>query len=66
MFFEQATYPIGMQEFVMYNPLNQQTMSVHNRDTLESPQENVEGERRFHADRAHDAGVPHWKYFWFD
>lgn len=66
VYFEQLTYPIGTQEFVMYNPLDEHAMIVHNRDLLESPQEQVEGERRFHATAARDAGVPHWKYFWFD
>jgi hypothetical protein len=66
VFFEQFTYPIGAQEFVMYNPLDQQEMIVHNQDLLESSQEQLNRERRFHARAAHDAGVPHWKYFWFD
>jgi hypothetical protein len=50
----------------MYNPLDQQEMIVHNQDLLESSQEQLNRERRFHARAAHDAGVPHWKYFWFD
>jgi hypothetical protein len=66
VFFEQVTYPIGMQEFVMYNPLDKQVMIVHNQDLLESSQEQVDRERTFHARAARDAGVRHWKYFWFD
>ena len=66
VFFEQPTFPIGTQEFVMYNPRDEHVMMVHNQDLLESAQEQVEGERNFHARRARDTGVPHWKYFWFD
>jgi len=66
VFFEQPTFPIGTQEFVMYNPVDEHVMIVHNQDLLESPPEQVEQERRFHARAARDAGVPHWKYFWFD
>jgi hypothetical protein len=70
VFFEQLTFPIGMREFVMYNPLDEHTFMVHDQDILESPQEQVDAERRFHA--LHHAYVvpppspPHWKYFWFD
>lgn len=66
VFFEQPTWPIGTQEFVMYNPRDEHMMIVHNQDLLESPQQQVEGERSFHASRARDAGIRHWKYFWFD
>jgi hypothetical protein len=66
VFFEQFTYPIGTQEFVMYNPRGEQVMIVHNQDLLESGRAQVEGERAFHARAARDAGVRHWKYFWFD
>lgn len=66
VFFEQPTWPIGTQEFVMYNPRDEHMMIVHNQDLLESPQEQVDDERRYHARAARDAGVAHWKYFWFD
>jgi hypothetical protein len=66
VFFEQPTFPIGMREFVMYNPAGQHAMIVHNQDLLESPAEQVSRERSFHARAARDAGVPQWKYFWFD
>lgn len=66
LFFEQLTWPIGTQEFVVYNPRDEHTMIVHNQDLLESPQEQVDRERRFHTRAARDAGVSHWKYFWFD
>ena len=70
VFFEQFTFPIGMREFVMYNPLDEHTFMVHDQDILESPQEQVDAERRFHAvHHAHDVpppSPPHWKYFWFD
>ena len=66
VFFEQLTFPIGTQEFVMYNPRDEHVMIVHNQDLLESAQEQVDREQRFHARAARDAGVRHWKYFWFD
>jgi hypothetical protein len=66
VFFEQPTWPIGTQEFVMFNPRDEHAMIVHNQDLLESPRENVEQERNYHRRAARDAGVPHWKYFWFD
>lgn len=50
----------------MYNPRDEHVMIVHNQDLLESSQQQVEGERNFHASRARDAGVRHWKYFWID
>lgn len=66
VYFEHLTVPIGTQEFVMYNPLGQHSMIVHNQDTLEAPSGQVEQERQFHARAARDAGVSRWKYFWFD
>ena len=66
VFFEQLTWPIGTQEFVMYNPRDEHVMIVHNQDLLESTPEQVDRERNFHARAARDTGVPHWKYFWFD
>lgn len=66
VFFEHPTWPIGTQEFVMYNPRDEHVMIVHNQDLLESPQGQVDEERQFHARAARDAGPPHWKYFWFD
>lgn len=66
VFFEQLTSPIGTQEFVMYNPRDEHAMIVHNQDLLESAPGQVERERAFHARAARDAGVPRWKYFWFD
>jgi len=66
VFFEHPTFLIGMQEFVMYNPRDEHNMIVHNVDELESPRGQVEAERNYHARAARDAGVRHWKYFWFD
>jgi hypothetical protein len=50
----------------MYNPRDEHAMMVHNFDLLESPQVQVDAERRYHAAAARDAGAPHWRYFWFD
>jgi hypothetical protein len=70
VFFEQFTFPIGMQEYVMYNPLNEQTLMVHDQDLLEATQEQIDAEREFHVVH-HAHGVPppaptHWKFFWCD
>lgn len=66
VFFEQPTWRIGTQEFVMYNPRDEHVMIVHNQDLLESTQEEVDRERNFHGRAARDAGVRHLKYVWFD
>ena len=66
VFFEQPTFPIGTQEFVMYNPLDEHAMMVHNQDLLEAPPGQVDRERAFHARAARETGVARWKYFWFD
>jgi hypothetical protein len=70
VFFEQFTYPIGVQEFVMYNPLDEQTLMVHDQDLLEATQEQIDAERAYHLrHNAHAVPAPappHWKYFWFD
>jgi hypothetical protein len=50
----------------MYNPRGEHLIIVHNSDVLESPQAQVDAERRYHARSARDAGVTNWKYFWFD
>ena len=65
VFFEQPTYPIGTLEFVMYNPVDEHVMIVHNQDLLESAREQVAQERAFHARAARHADARHWKYFWF-
>jgi hypothetical protein len=71
VFFEHFTvFPIGTREFVMYNPLGEQTFMVHDQDILESPPQQVDAERRYHvAHHARDVpppAPPNWKRFWFD
>jgi hypothetical protein len=70
VFFEQFTFPIGVREYVMYNPLGEQTLMVHDQDLLEATQEQIDAERRYHlAHHAYDVPPParaHWKFFWFD
>jgi hypothetical protein len=70
VFFEQFTFPIGMREYVMYNPLDEHSLMVHDQDLLEAAPEQIDAERAFHvAHHAHAVPAPassHWKFFWFD
>lgn len=66
LFFEQSALNFGTNEFVMYNPRDQQVMSSHKMHLLElTPQQLTPGARLGHY-AVHDAPHPHWKYFWFD
>ena len=66
LFFEQFASQFGTQEFVMYNPRDEQAMTSHKLDLLElSPRELIVEQGRGHY-AVHDAPHPHWKYFWFD
>lgn len=62
--FEQLAWPIGTQEFVVYNPRDRQTMTSHAMDLLEFTGRDLELRRGFYAVR--DTQHLHWKYFWFD
>jgi hypothetical protein len=70
VFFEQFTFPIGMREYVMYNPLDEHSLMVHDQDLLEATPAQIDAEREFHVvHHAHDVPPParaHWKFFWFD
>jgi hypothetical protein len=70
VFFEQFTFPIGVREYVMYNPLGEHSLMVHDQDLLEATTEQIDAERRYHVvHHAHDVpppAPPHWKFFWFD
>ena len=66
LLFEQPALHFGTREFVVYNPLDQQTVTSHKLDRLQlTPSELVLEHTRGH-NAVHDAGHPHWKYFWFD
>jgi hypothetical protein len=66
LLFEQPALHFGTREFVVYNPLHQQTVTSHRLDRLQlTPSELVLEHTRGH-NAVHDAGYPHWKYFWFD
>lgn len=66
LFFEQYSHRFGTQEFVVYNPRDEQVMTVHAMDLLEmTPQQLALDRTRGHY-AVHDAPQPHWKYFWFD
>lgn len=62
IFFEQLSTMVGTQEFVMYNKLNEQEMTVHNQDLLRIPYNNI-----FHGHhKVAQLAIPHWKIFYFD
>ena len=61
--FEQPALPFGTQEFVVYNPLDQQVMTSHAMALVQNPAE-LRWRRGHYAVR--DAGHPHWKSFLFD
>lgn len=65
--FEQPRFlfdNIGTREFVVYNPLDEQTMISHDSWIMFfTPDELGENQGWYEV---HDASVPHWKYFWFD
>lgn len=64
--FEQPALHFGTREFVVYNPLDQQTVTSHKLDRLQlTPSELVLEHSRGH-NAVHNAGHPHWKYYWFD
>ena len=64
LFFELPSNEIGTQEFVVYNPLDEQQMSAHDADRLQLSVEDQNRMRGYRATR--DAGRPHWKSFYFD
>jgi hypothetical protein len=64
--FEQGALRFGTQEFVAYNPRDRQVVTVHLVDLLELTPEQLALERTRGHYAVHDAGPPHWKYFWFD
>lgn len=64
VFFEQYTYDLAAREIVMYNPLNEQTITSHDSWILVLAPAELERSRGFFAVR--EVGLPNWKYFWFD
>ena len=66
LIFEQIARAFGTREFVVYNPRDRQVMTAHLVDLLELTPEQLALERTRGHYAVHDAGVPRWKYFWFD
>jgi hypothetical protein len=62
--FEQFQRALGVREFVVYNPRDQQVMTSHNADLLELTPAELEPRRGFN--NVHATQHPHWRYFWFD
>jgi hypothetical protein len=52
------------EEYVAYNPRDEQHVNAHPMDILQFTPEHLERTRGFHASGA--LRQPHWKYFWFD
>jgi len=67
LWFEQPRFlldNIGAREFVVYNPRDEHLMISHASWVLSFTSEQMRRNQGWF--RAHDAGPPHWKYFWFD
>ena len=67
LFFEQPRFlldQVGVREFVVYNPLDNQTLVSHTAWILELPPEELAASQGWFA--VHEAAEAHWKYFWFD
>lgn len=52
------------EEYVAYNPRDEQHVNAHPMDILQYTPEHLERTRGFHASGS--LRQPHWKYFWFD
>jgi hypothetical protein len=64
VYFEQFAYELPTREIVVYNPRDEQEFTSHDSWILVlSPAELLRARGHF---AVHDAGPPHWKYFWFD
>ena len=64
--FQNPTIGMGIQEFVVYNPLDQQGMTSHKMDMAQLTPAQLELERTRGHNEVHSGPRPHWKYFWFD
>ena len=67
LFFEQPRLlfdNMGTREWVVYNPSDEHRMFSHTAWFLLLTPEELERSQGWYA--VHTAGVPHWKYFWFD
>lgn len=62
--FEQPTFTLGTREFVVYNPLDEQTFTGHAMDLLQRSPADLELMRGYYA--VQDASRTHWKCFLFD
>jgi hypothetical protein len=64
--FEQFTYRLGTDEYLVYNPRDEQVFTAHAVDILELTPAQLALERtRGHYEEG-PASQPHWKYFRFD
>jgi hypothetical protein len=64
--FEQLSFRLGIREIVMYNPRDEQVMTSHAMDVLQLTPAQLALDRTRGHNALHDAGHPHWKYFWYD
>ena len=66
LMFEQASFHIGVREFVVYNPRDEQVITSHAMDVLQLTPEQLALDRTRGHNAVHNTAHPHWKYFWFD
>jgi hypothetical protein len=64
LYFEQSAVAFGTEEIVMYNKQDEHLFPGHAVDILRWTPEQLRIRKGYYA--LHDAGSPHWKYFWFD
>jgi hypothetical protein len=64
IFFEQLSNVFGTREIVMFNKRGEHSLPSHDSDLLLWTPEQLRARPGHYA--LHDAGPPHWKYFWFD
>ena len=66
LMFEQATPHMGVREFVVYNPRDEQVITSHAMDVLQLTPEQLALDRTRGHNAVHPTAHPHWKFFWFD
>jgi hypothetical protein len=66
LYFEHVSEQLGIREFVIYNPRDEQIMTSHAIDLVQLTPAQLEVEWTRGHNVKRDAPRQHWKYFWFD
>jgi hypothetical protein len=66
LYFEHVSEQLGIREFVIYNPRDEQIMTSHAIDLVQLTPAQLEVEWTRGHNLKRDAPRQHWKYFWFD